>query len=186
MAIKVVVLGGTAGTGKTSIAEVLYENLKHTKDYSGVEYIEGDHLHPKSNVEKMAHGIPLQDEDRWGWLEQVSKTSTEAAKKHKGLCVITCSSLKKSYRDYIRTTCPETHFYFVILYGSKEEILNRLENRKGHFMKANMMDSQFADLELPKPDEPGCHIEYLDGKSYEEINRDTLDTVCDLLQIDST
>lgn len=181
MVFKVIVVGGVAGTGKTSIAEVLFDNLKNSEHYSGVEYIEGDLLHPTSNVEKMRHGIPLTDDDRWGWLKEVGRKATESAQKHKGLCIITCSSLKKKYRDYIRDSFPGTHFCFVMLYGSKYMIMNRLEARKGHFMKANMMESQFNDLELPTKAERHCYIQYLDGKGYEEINKETLQGVFYLL-----
>ncbi|CCE65482.1 hypothetical protein TPHA_0L01250 [Tetrapisispora phaffii CBS 4417] len=185
MVSQVIVLGGTAGTGKTSIAEVLVDDMKKRKEYEGVEYIEGDSLHPQANIEKMAHGHPLTDEDRWDWLKKVSLTSSESASKHKGLCIVTCSSLKKKYRDLIRETSPGTVFYFVILYGSMELIAERLVERKGHYMKVDMLQSQFDDLELPKDDEPNCHIQYLDNKDFRKINEETLEAVVSMLHKDS-
>lgn len=72
----------------------------------------------------------------------------------------------------MRETCPNSEFYFVFLYGKKEEILNRLKKREGHFMKANMMESQFDDLELPQDDEKNCCIVAIDNKSYQEIDNE--------------
>lgn len=167
---KVIVLAGTAGTGKSSVGDALLKH--HVKNYPQMEFLEGDLLHPQSNVDKMSRGIPLNDEDRWEWLKEVSRISSESSIKNGGLSIITCSSLKKKYRDLIRETSPETQFYFVFLYGKKHEILNRLKKREGHFMKANMMESQFNDLELPKADEKNCCIITIDDKNYQQVEDD--------------
>lgn len=175
---KVLVLAGTAGTGKSSVAAIL---LKHyTEEYPELEFLEGDLLHPEANVIKMREGIPLQDSDRWDWLRQISKQSSESAQKH-GLCIVTCSSLKKKYRELIRTTSPEANFYFLFLYAQKAVILERLESREGHFMKANMMQSQFRDLELPNcAEEPHCKIIHVDGKSFEQVEEEAVKDVQEL------
>lgn len=179
MPAKVLVIAGTAGTGKSSVAERLVEH--HIKNYPNMEFLEGDALHPPANVQKMAEGIPLQDDDRWDWLRKVATLSSHSAQRN-GLCIVTCSSLKKKYRDLIRTTCPETHFYFLFLYGEQAVIIKRLEERKGHFMKATMMQSQFKDLELPNSaEEPHCDIVNVDGKSYDQVEKEVLADVDQLL-----
>lgn len=178
MVSKVIVIAGTAATGKSSIAKVLTTKLQESDEkYSKIEFIEGDSLHPPSNVEKMSHGIPLNDEDRWDWLKEVSKLSSESSIKNGGICIITCSSLKLKYRDLIRETCNETKFYFIFLYGDKDVIKQRMIGRKGHFMKVNMIDSQFNDLELPKPEEENCTIVDVDGKSYNEIDDEVWEVI---------
>lgn len=170
----VFVLAGTAATGKSTIADRLIK--EYGTKYPELEFIEGDRLHPKENVEKMARGVPLQDEDRWGWLECVAHEASKAAGRHPGhLCVVTCSSLKKKYRDFMRGLEPTTRFCFIFLYASKDEIFKRLSARENHFMKSNMMESQFNDLELPKSSEENdCCVINLDGKSYAEIEDDVL------------
>ncbi|EHN03073.1 YDR248C-like protein [Saccharomyces cerevisiae x Saccharomyces kudriavzevii VIN7] len=112
---KVVVLAGTAGTGKSTIAGELMYEFKDT--YPDLKFIEGDDLHPPANVEKMTRGIPLNDDDRWDWLKKVAVESTKAAAgTNEHLSIVACSSLKKKYRDLIRHTCPESefHFYFFV------------------------------------------------------------------------
>lgn len=176
---KVLVIAGTAGTGKSSVAELLVEH--HIAKYPDMEFLEGDSLHPPANVQKMAEGIPLQDDDRWDWLRKVATLSSDSAQKH-GLCIVTCSSLKKKYRDLIRATCPETNFYFLFLYGEQAVILKRLEQRQGHFMKGSMMESQFRDLELPNSaEEPYCNIVNVDGKSFKQVEEEVLADVEKLL-----
>lgn len=86
----VYVLGGTCGTGKSTVSDVLVEALRNR--FPNISFIEGDQLHPTTNVAKMSQGIPLNDDDRWGWLEIIAATSASAAEKYGGPCVITCSS----------------------------------------------------------------------------------------------
>jgi gluconokinase len=150
--VPVYVLMGTCGCGKTTIAEKLAKLLN-------CPFIEGDLLHPKSNVEKMSKGIPLTDEDRWQWLESVRDSYVAKAKdilndkKSKSRVVIaTCSSLKKVYRDILRDVplgvCRVT---FIYLKGSYQLIDSRMKLRKNHYMAPNMLDSQWKILEEPDP-----------------------------------
>ncbi|CCD24176.1 gluconokinase NDAI_0C05170 [Naumovozyma dairenensis CBS 421] len=178
---KIIVLAGTAGTGKSTIADLILRTFK--KDFPKLEFVEGDDLHPAANVEKMSHGIPLGDEDRWGWLEKIAETAGSNAKKDDGQTIISCSSLKKKYRDRIRNVWPNGDFYFIFLYASKIEILRRLKQRMGHFMKENMMESQFNDLELPDVEkEQHCFIVKLDGKTFEHIEDETIELCSKILK----
>lgn len=177
MVSKVIILAGTAGTGKSTVADILLRN--HSSKYPDVKFIEGDTLHPSSNVAKMSEGIPLEDEDRWGWLEKVANVSGDTARDH-GMCIAACSSLKKKYRDFMREKRPDTDFYFVFLYGTKQEVLSRLEKRSQHFMKANMMESQFKDLELPLEDEPHCCVVHIDGKGFQQVEKDVKEKVSEM------
>ncbi|XDT42290.1 Adenylylsulfate kinase [Nakaseomyces glabratus] len=171
--LKVIVLAGTAGTGKSTVAARLLK--EYSAKYPGIKFVEGDELHPKANIDKMASGNPLNDDDRWGWLKEVALKSAQSAEEGGcGVSVVACSSLKKSYRDLIRSTRPDVEYHFVFLYGSKVEILNRLNSRKGHFMKSNMMESQFKDLQLPEESEANCVVVLLDHKGFDEIEDDVL------------
>jgi gluconokinase len=137
----VLVLMGVSGCGKSTVAGVLAGRL-------GWDLGEGDDLHPKANVEKMASGHPLTDEDRRPWLERVAdwiRERTDAARPG----IITCSALKRSYRDVLRGE----HVVFVYMAGTQEEIGARLAARHGHFMPSTLLDSQFATLEPPEADE---------------------------------
>jgi gluconokinase len=139
-----IVVMGVAGSGKTTIAAGLAEKL-------GVPFVEGDSLHPAANVKKMASGIPLTDEDRWPWLKAIGERME--VERHTGHgVVVSCSALKHVYRDCLRK---EVHgkVQFILLDGSRELIGNRMKQRKGHFMPPALLDSQFATLERPTPDE---------------------------------
>jgi gluconokinase/shikimate kinase len=137
----VLVLMGVSGCGKSTVGGVLAGRL-------GWDLGEGDDLHPPENVAKMAAGHPLTDEDRWPWLERVAdwiRERTDAQRPG----IITCSALKRSYRDVLRGE----HVVFVYLRGTKEQIAARLALRHGHYMPSSLLDSQFATLEEPTPDE---------------------------------
>lgn len=169
---KVFVIGGTCGTGKSTIAERLCEILRQEDPTQpGYEFVEGDLLHPIENIKKMTSSIPLTDDDRWGWLEKVSDKGYSKADRF-GSCIITCSSLKKKYRDFIRKRYPDCRFIFFILYGTKEEIIKRVVHRESHFMKSEMVDSQFRDLELPQEDEADSIIVNVTGRTPEEVTQE--------------
>jgi carbohydrate kinase (thermoresistant glucokinase family) len=138
------VIMGVAGSGKTTIGAGFARALD-------IPFIEGDDLHPRANVERMARGIPLTDEDRRPWLESIAERLREAFRAGDGV-VVTCSALKRRYRDLLRSHgAADTRF--VYLSGSREVIAGRLSGRRGHFMPAALLDSQFAALEEPAPDE---------------------------------
>lgn len=138
------VIMGVSGSGKTTIGELLAHTL-------GIPFLEGDDLHPRANIERMAHGIPLTDEDRRPWLLAIAQRLREAEQSGSGL-VVTCSALKRSYRDLLRSHgAAETRF--VYLRGSEPTIAERLARRRGHFMPASLLESQFAALEEPGDDE---------------------------------
>jgi gluconokinase len=135
-----VILMGVAGCGKSSVGEGLEARL-------GIPYQDGDDLHPPANVAKMRAGIPLTDEDRWPWLDRVA-----AALATNAPLLLGCSALKRAYRDRIRAGAggPVT---FVHLSGSRDLIAARMARRAGHYMPLSLLDSQFAALEPPAPDE---------------------------------
>jgi len=139
----VLVVMGVSGSGKSTIARPVAERL-------GWPFQEGDDLHPKANIEKMRSGHPLDDADRAPWLDAVRAwIDGQAAAGRSG--VITCSALKRAYRDRLRDGQPATRF--VYLKGAEPLILQRVEARKGHFMPPELLHSQFETLEAPTPDE---------------------------------
>lgn len=131
-----IVLMGVAGCGKSSVGEAL-------SGLTGLPYRDGDDLHPAANVEKMRQGVPLTDDDRWGWLDRVARVlATEAP------VIVGCSALKRIYRDRIRKGAGGP-VHFVHLSGSRALIEARMSERKGHYMPLSLLDSQFAALEQP-------------------------------------
>ncbi|AWT42162.1 MULTISPECIES: gluconokinase [Streptomyces] len=143
----VVVVMGVAGTGKTTIGPLLAARL-------GVPYAEGDDFHPAANIAKMTAGIPLTDEDRWPWLDAIGDWADGRA----GLGgVVSCSALKRSYRDRLRAAAPG--LVFVHLTGSRELIADRMAHRQGHFMPTALLDSQFATLQPLERDEAGVDVD---------------------------
>ena len=137
------VVMGVTGSGKSTVGTKLAHAL-------GVDFVEGDDYHPLENVKRMASGIPLTDDDRAGWLRSLAIRIREANDAGKGL-VLTCSALKRTYRDILRAGAPELRFVF--LNGSRELIAERLAARRGHFMPPSLLESQIATLEAPAPDE---------------------------------
>ena len=145
----VLVFMGVSGCGKTTVAAILAGRL-------GWPFVEGDSLHPQSNIEKMAAGHALTDDDRWPWLEKVAEWVEERLDAgQNGL--ITGSALKRSYRNVINRR--GSGVLFVYLAGSRETIAARLAARHGHFMPSSLLDSQFADLEEPTSDEPAIRVD---------------------------
>lgn len=138
-----IVVMGVAGTGKTTVGALLAGRL-------GWRYAEADDFHSAENVAKMAAGEPLTDEDRAPWLAAIGRWIDErAAEAAPG--VVSCSGLRRVYRDQLRGGRPQVRLVF--LEGSRELIMRRLAARHGHFMRVEMLDSQFAALEPPQPDE---------------------------------
>ncbi len=137
------VVMGVSGSGKSLIGAALADAL-------GIDFVEGDDYHPPENVRRMAAGIPLTDADRADWLRALAARLREAGESGAGL-VVTCSALKRSYRDVLRAAAPEVQF--VYLEGSRALIAGRVADRRGHFMPASLLDSQLATLEEPDSDE---------------------------------
>ena len=135
-----IVLMGVSGCGKTRIGEALTQTM-------GWPFYDGDDYHPKANIDKMSQGMPLNDDDRQPWLEELHKIIREHL--DRGIDVIvSCSALKEKYRETLRGDLDNVRF--VHLAGRAEVIYERLQHRNGHFMKAEMLQSQFADLEIPQ------------------------------------
>ena len=145
----VLVLMGVSGSGKTTVARIIAERLRWP-------FEEGDALHPPANVAKMAAGHPLTDEDRAPWLAKVADW-VDARLDAGESGVITCSALKRKYRELIDRRGERVEF--VYLHGSRELIATRLATRQGHFMPSSLLDSQFATLEEPAADEPVIRVE---------------------------
>ena len=135
-----IVIMGVSGCGKSSVGAALGAAL-------GIPYRDGDDLHPAANVEKMRNGIPLNDGDRWPWLDRVARVLNEEAP-----VIVGCSALRRAYRDRIRSGAGGA-VRFVHLAGSRDIIAARMAARTGHYMPTTLLDSQFATLEAPGPDE---------------------------------
>lgn len=140
-----IVVMGVSGCGKSTVGCQLAKRL-------GIEYKDGDELHPKENIDKMRSGTPLTDADREPWLGLVGQWLSE---RDDG--VIACSALKRSYRDIIRKKAPDT--FFVHLHGTYKVHLKRVQRREGHFMPTSLLDSQFDTLEPLADDEPSVLID---------------------------
>ena len=130
---------GVSGSGKTTVGRGLADEL-------GWKFYDGDDFHPRANVEKMAHGVPLNDDDRAPWLESLRDLIRSCLGRGES-AVLACSALKRSYREYLLI---DENVKLVYLKGDYELIEERLEGRSGHFMKPKMLDSQFAALEEPE------------------------------------
>jgi gluconokinase len=139
----VVVVMGVSGSGKTTIAERLAA-------VEGWTVLEGDSFHPPANVAKMAAGTPLTDEDRWPWLRAIA-AAIDACRARGESAVVACSALRRVYRDILIGDRNDVRL--VYLKGSQALIAERLRARKGHFMPAALLDSQFSTLEEPGPEE---------------------------------
>ena len=141
-----IVVMGVSGSGKSTVGSALAQRL-------GVPFADADDLHPAANIAKMTAGHPLDDNDRYPWLERIGEWLAE----HSGGGVVSCSALKRKYRDQLRRHCPAASF--VHLSGSPDLIARRQASRPGHFMPASLLASQFATLEPLEPDERGITVD---------------------------
>lgn len=158
---KAFILMGVSSTGKTSVGTAIAQRLK-------MKLIDGDDLHLRANILKMGSGIPLNDEDRKPWLERINDAAFSLEQKsEKG--IIVCSALKKKYRDQIRQG--NSNIRFIFLHGSFELILERMKQRQGHFMKTEMLQSQFNTLEIPQDDEKDVVFIDIDSSFNEVVER---------------
>lgn len=135
----IVIVMGVSGAGKTTIGAMLAARI-------GAEFIDADDIHPPSNIEKMRRGIPLDDSDRYPWLEVLAERIVQAHSEQHSL-VLACSALKQIYRDLLSGGASNVHF--IHLTASRDLIGTRLQSRSGHFMPASLIDDQFAALEPP-------------------------------------
>jgi gluconokinase len=163
---------GPAGCGKSTVAKYLADSLN-------LPYIEGDEYHPKANVEKMSNGIPLTDADRWDWLTLLREESLRLINAGNAGVVLTCSALKKKYRDVIRVApyfVPNLHLHFIYLSAPEEVLLRRVAARANHFMPPSMVASQLSILEPPSEQEVDV-ISIDVTRPIEEVEAEALDRV---------
>jgi gluconokinase len=148
-ATSTLVVMGVSGVGKTSVADELVAR-------TGWAFVEGDDLHPPANRDKMSSGTPLDDDDRWPWLRRVAAwIGEQEAAGRSG--VVTCSALKRSYRELLREGHPSV--WFVHLVAPPELLKSRVDARRGHYMPPSLLDSQLATLEPLDDDEPGFRVD---------------------------
>lgn len=158
---KAFILMGVSSTGKTTIGTTIAQQL-------GLKLIDGDDLHPRANIIKMSSGRPLNDNDRKPWLERINDAAFSLEQKSERGIII-CSALKKKYRDQIRQGNADVKFIF--LHGSFELVLERMKQRQGHYMKTEMLQSQFDTLEIPQADETDVIFIDIDGNFDEVVER---------------
>jgi gluconokinase len=145
MASPIVVMG-VSGSGKSTVGAALAQRLR-------VPFADADDFHPPANIAKMTSGQPLNDDDRYPWLEAIGDWLAD----HCDGGVMSCSALKRKYRDQLRRHCPDTEF--VHLSGSPEVVGRRQASRPGHFMPSSLLASQFETLQPLEPDERGITID---------------------------
>lgn len=156
-----IVVMGVSGSGKSTLGAALAQRLT-------VPFADADAFHSDASIAKMAAGKPLNDEDRYPWLEALG----EWLARHGDGGVMSCSALKRKYRDQLRAHCPPVEFLH--LSGDRESIARRLSGRRGHFMAPSLLESQFDTLEPLGPDEQGITIdvgEPLDAVVEKFLNR---------------
>ena len=162
--VAAIVVMGVTGCGKTAVGEAIARRL-------GWRFVEGDRLHPAENVAKMSNGQPLTDADREGWLDAIGAAIASGTADGSGV-VAACSALKRRYRDRLRSF--QLDILFVHLSIDRETAWQRVSSRKGHFMPASLVDSQFADLEPPQADEFAINLnglEPIDALSTQSVDR---------------
>ena len=156
-AMRLFVVMGVAGCGKSSVGAAVAERL-------GATYLDGDDFHPAENIAKMSRGEPLTDDDRWPWLKIVGQ---EAARRS-GTVLTGCSALRRAYRECLVAAAGEP-IGFIFLDGSRELIADRMARREGHFMPLSLLDSQCDALERPAADEPALTID-ISGSEKEVVD----------------
>lgn len=142
--VDAIIVMGVSGSGKSSVGPLLAETLD-------ARFIEGDDFHPPENVAKMRAGIALTDEDRRPWLDRICEAAEQVTAEGRK-AVIACSALKRRYRDRLAVAL-DGHIAFVLLDGDRASLARRVADRPGHYMPAQLVDSQLATLEMPDPDE---------------------------------
>lgn len=157
----VAVIMGVSGSGKSSVGKRLASRFD-------AEFVEGDDLHPKANVEKMARGHPLNDDDRRPWLDKIGETLKAASGEGRSV-IVSCSALKKAYRDRLRAAAGDG-LIFIHLAGDYDLLDRRMKARSDHFMPASLLESQFDTLEDPAGEE-GVVVVSVEGTRDEVVAR---------------
>ena len=152
----VIIICGVAGAGKTTIGQLLAQELAW-------EFYDADDFHSVANIAKMKSGVALTDEDRQPWLDKLRELIEQCLVARKN-AVLACSALKKAYRDRLRVS---EKVKFVFLRGNRNKITEQLQQRREHFMNPALLDSQFEDLEEPQPSERALSLEL--GRSPREL-----------------
>jgi len=168
--VSVLVVMGVSGSGKSTVSAMLAHRLHWL-------YEDGDWFHPKKNIEKMHHGEPLNDEDRWPWLHAIADW-IDATRRSGNHGIVACSALKRSYRDIL--IGPRRDVRLIYLKGEKELIGGRVAARADHFMPPGLLDSQFATLQEPTPDERAITV------SIAPHPREIVETIVAKLNIDES
>jgi gluconokinase len=144
----ILIVAGVSGSGKTTVGALLAGRL-------GWQFADADAFHPAANVAKMRAGIPLTDADRWPWLHAITDWMDERIARDES-AVVTCSALKRAYRDVLLGGRPQARMIFLSV--DREEAARRLAARHDHFFPAGLLSSQFDALEPPQPGEPGVTV----------------------------
>jgi gluconokinase len=144
----ILIVAGVSGSGKTTVGALLAGRLRW-------RFADADAFHPAANIAKMRAGIPLTDEDRWPWLRAIAAWMDERIAAGES-AVVTCSALRRAYRDALLGGRPEARMIFLSV--DREEAARRLTARHGHFFPSGLLSSQFGALEPPQPDEPGVTV----------------------------
>lgn len=168
---------GPAGCGKSTVAQFIAKAMD-------LPYIEGDEFHPQANVDKMSKGIPLTDADRWDWLTCLRDESLQRLSSGSQGVVLTCSALKRKYRDVIRVAPYYDHdvrVHFIYLHAPEEVLVRRVQARQGHFMGANMVHSQCSILQPPGKEETDV-ISVDVSRSLEQVEEDALSKIRDAIK----
>src|ERR1700685_477889 len=139
----ILIVAGVSGSGKTTVGAMLAARL-------GWRFADADEFHPAANIEKMRAGVPLTDDERWPWLQAIGAWMDERVARDES-AVVTCSALKRSYRDMLLRGRPQARMVF--LAADRQVLARRLAARHGHFFPQQLLGTQLADLELPQPDE---------------------------------